>query len=130
MRSLLVICVVLGMGSGLSAEAVAPREACKADVEKFCGEVQPAGGAVLKCLRDRKEQLSESCREALAGARVAAEKGASACRIDVERFCKEVKPGEGRILACLKAHEAELSASCKEHAAAAKAQGRPRKEGR
>ena len=36
-----------------------------------------------------------------------------ACRADAERLCKEVKPGEGRIRDCLKAHAAELSDGCK-----------------
>lgn len=36
------------------------------------------------------------------------------CKVDAERLCKGVEPGEGRILQCLKQHEAELSAACKE----------------
>jgi hypothetical protein len=36
-----------------------------------------------------------------------------ACRADVEQFCKDVKPGEGRIIDCLKQHENELSEQCK-----------------
>lgn len=42
-----------------------------------------------------------------------AEEGARPCKADIEKFCKDVKPGEGRIIACLKAHEAELSTDCK-----------------
>jgi len=37
-----------------------------------------------------------------------------ACKDDVEKHCKDVKPGGGRILRCLKEHEADLSAGCKE----------------
>jgi hypothetical protein len=36
-----------------------------------------------------------------------------ACRPDVERLCKDVKPGGGRIRECLKAHASELSDTCK-----------------
>ena len=36
-----------------------------------------------------------------------------ACRPDVERLCKDVKPGGGRIRECLKAHQADLSDACK-----------------
>lgn len=35
------------------------------------------------------------------------------CKADAEKFCKDVKPGGGRIILCLKQHEAELSAECK-----------------
>jgi hypothetical protein len=36
-----------------------------------------------------------------------------ACRADRERLCKDVKPGDGRIRECLKAHQAQLSDTCK-----------------
>jgi hypothetical protein len=36
-----------------------------------------------------------------------------ACRPDVERLCKDVKPGGGRIRDCLKTHQSELSDPCK-----------------
>ena len=36
------------------------------------------------------------------------------CKEDAERLCKGIEPGEGRILRCLKQHEAELSPACKQ----------------
>lgn len=42
----------------------------------------------------------------------AAEEHHGACRADVEKFCAGVKPGEGRIVDCLKQHKSELSAGC------------------
>jgi hypothetical protein len=47
--------------------------------------------------------------------------GQSACKDDIARFCKDVKPGGGRLSTCLKAHASELSAACRESVAAAKA---------
>jgi hypothetical protein len=38
--------------------------------------------------------------------------GKKDCKADVARFCPEVKPGEGRLLACLKAHQAQLQPAC------------------
>jgi hypothetical protein len=37
-----------------------------------------------------------------------------ACKADYEKFCKDVKPGQGRIAQCMKQHEAEFSLACKE----------------
>ncbi|WP_373510235.1 cysteine rich repeat-containing protein [Thiocapsa sp.] len=34
------------------------------------------------------------------------------CKGDVERLCKGVKPGGGRIKACLEEHESEMSVDC------------------
>jgi hypothetical protein len=36
-----------------------------------------------------------------------------ACAADVEKFCKDVSPGHGRIAVCLNEHANDLSATCK-----------------
>jgi len=36
------------------------------------------------------------------------------CKEDAERLCQGVEPGEGRIVQCLKQHEADLSPACKQ----------------
>src|SRR5467141_1348328 len=36
------------------------------------------------------------------------------CAPDVKRFCGDVKPGQGAIAKCMKAHQAELSPACRE----------------
>lgn len=38
---------------------------------------------------------------------------AQACHTDATQLCPGVQPGGGRVLACLKQHEAELSSGCK-----------------
>ena len=37
------------------------------------------------------------------------------CLKDAEKFCANVKQGEGRIARCLEEHQAELSPVCKKH---------------
>ena len=37
---------------------------------------------------------------------------ANGCKIEIEKYCSQVTPGQGRILACLYAHEDKLSAKC------------------
>lgn len=36
-----------------------------------------------------------------------------ACKADYKKHCKKVKKGGGRIITCLREHEADLSAGCK-----------------
>ena len=43
-----------------------------------------------------------------------------ACKADVEKFCKGIRPDGGRIWSCLKSHEADLSQSCQDHMAQAR----------
>lgn len=38
---------------------------------------------------------------------------AKACKSDLNQYCKDVTPGQGRIAACIRAHDDKLSASCK-----------------
>ena len=51
------------------------------------------------------------------GVASAAEKGIvetfkEGCKADLETYCKDVKPGDGRLLACLYAHSDKISARC------------------
>jgi len=43
----------------------AMREACKADVEKYCSDVQRGGGRIAECLNKQHDALSEACKTAL-----------------------------------------------------------------
>lgn len=38
--------------------------------------------------------------------------GVKRCHADIERFCKDVKPGDGRLGKCLKANAKKLSKPC------------------
>ena len=46
---------------------------------------------------------------------VAAARAEPPCMADVQKFCHDVPMGEGRVQGCLKAHEADLSTTCKQH---------------
>ena len=43
-----------------------------------------------------------------------------ACRADLQKLCKGVQPGGGRLVMCLKQHESEVSPGCREAMAEAK----------
>jgi hypothetical protein len=34
------------------------------------------------------------------------------CKSDIERLCKGIKPGGGRLIQCLKTHKEEMSVGC------------------
>ncbi len=51
---------------------------------------------------------------------VGAAQGQDPCAGDVQKFCKDVQPGAGRIAGCLKEHEADLSRACKRQMAEVK----------
>ena len=68
---------------------------------------QPASGDLPK--HKAAHEAAEDAARAVPGG---ASKGVEACHEDIERFCRGVKAGEGRLGACLKAREKELSDRC------------------
>lgn len=115
-----------------SAEGDQP---CKADREKFCKDVKAGDGAIIKCLKEHEAELSTTCKtsfeekkakreakqeerkkereEKMAARKEAHKASREACKSDMEKFCKDVKPGDGKKMNCLKEHAAELSEGCK-----------------
>ncbi len=92
-------------------------KSCKPDIEKFCKEVKPGEGRILQCLKENHDKLSGECKQTMAEAKEKMQEkmkeAQEACKEDVEEFCKDVQPGEGRIMQCLKKHEEHISKKCK-----------------
>jgi hypothetical protein len=69
------------------------------------------------CLREHTATLSPACREKRTAAdarfRALVERFSGACRRDVDRLCSEVKPGHGRVIACLLRQQDDLSSRCR-----------------
>merc|ERR1719163_704437 len=76
----------------------------------------------MRCLRRRREGLSEKCRQALFATEVeqASSPSAlnaalqSACLADTKRRCHDVTPGEDAVVYCLWRARAELATPCLE----------------
>jgi len=89
------------------------KQACQPDAEKFCKGIKPGDGRIASCLKSHESELAPACQKLVARVGTAAREVHEACRNDVEKLCQGIQPGGGRILACLRSHEAELSPPCK-----------------
>lgn len=117
----------LSLAGGVSAEEKKGDGACMADAEKLCKGVEKGEGRVMKCLKEHQGEVSSACKENLGKMK---EKRSEmkekmgemkeACQGDKEKLCKDVKPGGGAILKCLKEHEGDLSSACKQTMSQAK----------
>ena len=105
-----VICLTVAME--VSAKPAA--RPCAEDAARLCKGVQQGEGRVAKCLKDHANELSPACKENIAKAKEEVQEFAKACKDDSAKLCKGTKPGEGRIMQCLKQHQGELSPACKE----------------
>ena len=50
------------------AQFAAVMQACRSDFIRYCADVPPGGGAVLRCFAEHAGEVSPSCRKALATA--------------------------------------------------------------
>src|SRR5580765_6282592 len=103
--------IAAGVAAGAGAQQ--RREGpCAADVKKFCGDVQPGQGGLAKCMKAHQAELSSACQEGMKARAEKADRVREECSPDVEKFCKGIAPGGGRIRSCLRARQAELNPAC------------------
>jgi hypothetical protein len=70
-------------------------------------------GRIAACLKSHEADLSKGCKDQIAAAKVKVKAFVDACKPDAEKLCQGIPIGEGRILACLVSHQADLSPACK-----------------
>jgi hypothetical protein len=51
------------------AAMLAARDACMMDAQRFCSDVVPGGGRIIRCLMAQRDAVSRHCREAMSAAR-------------------------------------------------------------
>jgi len=120
----MVLCLALVFGGCASSkhplvEQVA--KGCEKEITAYCKEVTPGEGRVLACLYAHEDKLSGQCEYALYDAMAQLERALTAltyvaneCRNDLQLYCGDIKPGEGRLLQCMDKNDAILSKRCKQ----------------
>jgi len=87
---------------------------CEAEVQQYCPD-SLSGEDRRRCVMQRLKRLDAPCQQ-IVRQRLVRWKEADgyklACAEDVKRVCREVQPGDGRILQCLQEHEQDLSEGC------------------
>lgn len=116
------------VGSALCAETMEMKtekmvkdfqEGCKTELTTFCKDVSPGEGRILACLYAFEDKLSGQCEYALYDAAsklqqavVKLQHVANECNEDINKYCANVQPGQGRIIDCLKKNK--IKPNCKQ----------------
>lgn len=120
--SMLLGALLVAGGAG-AADTVADnlKKACNKELTTFCKGVHPGEGRVLACLYAFESKVSDQCAYAVYDAALALEKAiadlkyaANQCSADLQKYCANVKPGQGRGLACLTKNDKGVSQQCKD----------------
>jgi len=97
------------------------KKACNKELTTFCKGVPPGEGRILACLYAFEDKVSDKCLYALYNAELelkqaiaALEFAATQCKDDLQKFCADVKVGQGRALACMQKNEKNVSDPCKD----------------
>ncbi len=115
--SVFVLVFVWSWHATCGAEDARP---CAKEIATYCKEIKPGGGRLLNCIKEHKNDLSPACREKFASVEKQLKEAQEACSSDIDKFCKDIQPGEGRIIRCLREHAQEISPGCSEKIEGAK----------
>ncbi|CAK0736969.1 hypothetical protein CVIRNUC_000833 [Coccomyxa viridis] len=97
-------------------------EACFEDRQEFCANVPPGSARVIRCLQDRRQELSYECKATLFDQEVRMAENIDfqfpmkkACSQDIQAFCKDVQHGHAKIIRCLEENleQPTFNATCK-----------------
>ena len=114
MQIVVLSLVLLSVSAGGRTYAAEEELPCADEIAKYCKEVKPGGGRILDCLNEHQKDLSVSCKKKLEESKKRLMEAQQACSGDMEKFCKDIQPGGGRILKCLREHTQELSSACRQ----------------
>ncbi len=92
---------------------------CNADAAILCPGLPLNSQKSFMCLMAYEDNLSIACKLGIVEAAMALEMGIiaidhsiKACEADADKYCLNIKPGEGRIVSCLRKNESKLKQAC------------------
>ncbi len=94
-------------------------EGCQQELTTFCKNVTPGEGRILACIYAFQDKITPRCEYALYDSVSQLDRtltnlsyAIGECRDDLKSYCADIKPGEGRLLECLKNNEKKISNRC------------------
>lgn len=105
----LVLCVAMSLPS--EAQIAGP---CAETVTKFCQDVTPGGGRIMKCLTDHHDDQSMACRDWLQDQNKSLKDLNTSCAEEITRLCNFDASDSVRVYRCLEDNYIALKSDCRE----------------
>ena len=96
----------------LVSSAMAQSRVCAADIKQACANIEPGGGRIAACVKEKLNDFSDACKARLAEVAAAAK----TCREEVNKECGSVQ--RLKKVVCVKDALTKLSDGCKASIAA------------
>jgi hypothetical protein len=109
LAAMVLASVVIALPS--SAQIVGP---CAETVTKYCKDVTPGGGRIMKCLNDHRDDQSSACRDWLEDQNRSLKELNTACTQEIAQLCNFSKPDGIIIYRCLEDNYVALKSDCRD----------------
>jgi len=87
---------------------------CAETVTKYCKDVTPGGGRIMKCLGEHRDDQSMACRDWLEEQNKSLKELNTACPRDIASFCNFSNPDSVLIYRCLEDNYVSLKSDCRD----------------
>jgi len=107
-----VFLLLCGLAPVLSeAQTTGP---CTETANKYCKDVIPGGGRIMKCLADHRDDQSVACKDWLEDQNRSLKDLNTSCRSDIASLCSFSNPDSMIIYRCLEDNYVSLKSGCRE----------------
>jgi len=87
---------------------------CAETVTKYCKDVTPGGGRIVKCLNEHRDDQSMACRDWLEDQNRSLKEMNTSCAVDIARLCSFSSPDSFIIYRCLEDNYVSLKSDCRD----------------
>ena len=104
-----VLCIVVAAQPS-PAEVYTP---CNETIAKFCKDVIPGGGRIMKCLNDHRDDQSIACKDWVDDQLKSLNELMATCPVEIATHCKSEPADKVRIYYCLLDNYISLRVECR-----------------
>jgi hypothetical protein len=111
-RQIIPSTVLACMALALTAQAQVAGP-CAETIAKYCGDVAPGEGRLMKCLDDHRDDQSIFCKDWIAEQQKSLKELNQACFEEIAKLCRFDPPDSVRIFRCLEDNSVGLKLDCR-----------------